>query len=69
MPIDRCDKELNVKGLDGLEIGDWTQTKKGEGGGLGEGGAGLMATPLEEQDFELPEDGDDLAIEAAGEDL
>ena len=28
-----------------------------------------MVAPLEEQDFELPEDGDDLAIEAASEDL
>ena len=32
-----CDKELNVKVPDDLEIGDWTQTKKGEGGGLGAG--------------------------------
>ena len=46
-PIDgSCDKEPNVKVLGGLEIGDWTQTKKGEGGGLREGGAGPMVTPL-----------------------
>ena len=70
LPIDgSCDKELNFKGLDDLEIGDRIQIKNGEGGGLGEGRAGPMVTPLEEQDFELPEDGDDLAIEAASDDL
>ena len=70
LPIDgSCDKELNIKGLDDLEIGDWTGAGGGGGGGEGRAGPMATATPLEEQDFELPEDGDDLAIEAASGDL
>ena len=53
LPLDgSCDGELEVKGLEGLEIGDWGRI------------AGL-ATPLEQQDFELAEEGDEMEIQAA----
>ena len=52
LPLDgSCDGELKVKGLEGLEIGDWRKI------------AG-PATPLE-QDFELAEAGDEMEIQAA----
>ena len=48
LPIDGSyDKELSVKGLDVLEIGDRTQTKKERAEDSGRAGA----TRLEEQDF------------------
>jgi hypothetical protein len=53
LPLDgSCDGELKVKGLEGLEIGDWRKI------------AG-PAAPLEQQDFELAEEGDEMEIQAA----
>ena len=48
MPLpldDSCDRGLKVKGLEGLEIGDWRRTTRPE-------------IPLAEQNEELPKEGD-----------
>ena len=46
LPLDSsCGGELRVKGLDGLEIGDWRRTTRPE-------------IPLAEQNEELPKEGD-----------
>ena len=65
LPIDsNCDKELGWPGDRGLD-----SDKKGEAGGLGEGGGRAQGDPSRRAGFRAAWDGGDLAIEAASGDL